>query len=242
MCVVVRAGAPAAVVELLGGSCHARVATTVLISVSLYAGRDGWCGPSLVAFVLAWEEAVQEPDAMAFVLPVRALRAAKRTRCVAGSMVKIGVRSVQGLLVRRWGSAVGDICRRCRPLGLVGLLSSAAWTVTCCAAEGTVGSGVGRSPTSWSLAAAAVSERSVARSLQPGRVGRRGPAGGGRAAGLRSFADRTGVSFLWVVCAGSASGRCVTHASGARGPSGTVGAGGPSLCLVLLGLGELGFR
>ena len=75
---------------------------------------------------------------MAFAVPVRALSAATRARLLGGSKVGIGGPSVRGLSARRWGSAVGDICRRCRPLGSVGLPSMPAWKVTCPAAEGGV--------------------------------------------------------------------------------------------------------
>ena len=166
--------------------------------------------------------------------------AAKRARSVGWSMVKIGVRSVQSLFVRRWGSPVGDVCRRCLPHGSVKLLSSPAWKVTPRAAEG------GERLWCWALAdlrspaPAAVSEGSVARSLHPGRLGRPGPAGGVRTAGVGFVADRMELPFRWVVCAGFASGWCVAPASGAPGPSETVGAGPPCLYVGWLGLGEVG--
>ena len=69
---------------------------------------------------------MKESDAMASAVSVCALSAAKRARSVGGSMVEIGVRSVQGRFVRRWGSAVGDICWRCSSLGSVRMLSSPA--------------------------------------------------------------------------------------------------------------------
>ena len=106
------------------------------IGVAVRGAVDGSCGPCVVVFVLGWEEASEKLDAMVSAVSVCALSAAKCARSVGGSMVGIGVRFVRGLFVRRWGSAVGDICRWCCQLGLVGLLSSPAWMVTCCAAEG----------------------------------------------------------------------------------------------------------
>ena len=138
MCVVVRAGAPTVVLELLWGSRHVRGGATALISASLYAGPPIIRVVRVRVFVLAWEEAVGELDAMASAVSVCALSAAKSARSMRGNMVVIGVPSVRGLFVRRWGAAVGDICRRCRPLGSVGLLSSLAWKVTHRAAEGGV--------------------------------------------------------------------------------------------------------
>ena len=96
------------------------------IGVAVRGAADSSCGPGVVAFVLAWEGAVKESDTVASAVSVRELSAAKRGCWLDGSMVRIGVRSVRGLFVRRWGSAVGDICRRCRSLGSAGLLSSSA--------------------------------------------------------------------------------------------------------------------
>ena len=149
----------------------------------------------------------------------------------------LGVRSVRNLFFRRWGSAVGDICRRCLPPDSVGLLLSWAWKVDVALLRAACGSGVGRPSTSWSPAAAAVCEGNGARLLHPRRFGRRGPAGGEQTAGLGSVVDRMGVPFWWVVCAVSASNWCVPPASGGPGPSGTVGAGAPWLCLGWVGLG-----
>ena len=109
------------------------------ISVAVRGAADGSCGPGVVTCVRAWEEAVEEPDAMASVVTVCALGAAKRAPLVGGSMVGTSVRSAWGLFVRRFRSAVGDIYRRCRPLCSVGLLSSPASRATCCPAEGGVG-------------------------------------------------------------------------------------------------------
>ena len=71
---------------------------------------------------------------MASAVSMCALSAAKRACSVGGIMVGMGVRSVRGLSVGRWNSALGDIRRRCRPLCSDGLLSSLAWEVTCRAA------------------------------------------------------------------------------------------------------------
>ena len=108
------------------------------IGVAVCGAADGSSGPGVVSFVLAWEEAVEEPDAVAPAVLVCASSAARRARSVGGSMVGIGVQSVRGLFVRRRGSAAGDICRRCLPPGSSGLLSSSAWNVTRRAAEGGV--------------------------------------------------------------------------------------------------------
>ena len=83
------------------------------------AAADGSCGSGVVSFVLAWEEAVEEPDTVGPAVPVCAWSAAKRPRLMGESMMGIGVRSV-------WGSATGDICWRCLPPGSSGLLSSSA--------------------------------------------------------------------------------------------------------------------
>ena len=99
---------------------------------------NGSCGPGVVVFVLARDEAVEEQDTMAAAVSVCVPSAAKRARSEGRSMVGIRVLSVRGLFVRRCGSGVGDICRRCFQPGLVGLLSSLAWKVSRCAAEGGV--------------------------------------------------------------------------------------------------------
>ena len=104
------------------------------MGVAVRGAADGSRGPGVVVFVFAWEEAAEEPDAMAPAVLACPLSAAKRARSVGGIMVGICVQSVRGLFVRCWGSPLGDICRRCLPLGSVGLLSSRAWKVTRCAA------------------------------------------------------------------------------------------------------------
>ena len=106
------------------------------MGVAVRGAAVGSCGPGVVAFVPAWEEAVEELDAMASAVPLCALSAAERARLVGESPVGIGMPSVRGLFVRRWGSAVGDICRCCRPLGSIGLLLSLEWKATRHAAKG----------------------------------------------------------------------------------------------------------
>ena len=122
----------------MGFPSRKRCTDSANIGVAVRRAADGSCVPRVVALILAWEEAVQQPDTMASAVSVRALSPAKRARSVGGSIDGIGVRSVRGLFVRRWGSPVGDICRRCCPLGSVGLLSSPAWKVNRRAAEGGV--------------------------------------------------------------------------------------------------------
>ena len=129
-----------------GGCCGAAVGFLIHkgctygadIGVDVRGAADGSCGPGVVVFVLVWEEAVEELDAMAPAVSVCVPSAAKRASSVGGSMVGIAVRSIQGLIVRRWRSAVGDICRRCLRPGSVGLLSSQAWKVSRHAAQGGV--------------------------------------------------------------------------------------------------------
>ena len=103
------------------------------------------------------------------------------------------------------------------------------------------GSGVGCPLSSWTVAAVAVSEGSVVWLLHPGVVDRRGPTGAGQTARVGSVADRMAAGRQGVVRVGSASGCCVLPASGAHGPSETVGAGALWLCLGWVALGEVGF-
>ena len=140
----------AAYAGLCGGACGrfgrdaglrfgfrcARAAPTALISVLPCVGPPMvrtalvWCPSSSL-----WEEAVEEPDAVAPGVLVCAPSAAKGARSVGWSMGGIGVRSVRGLFLRRSGLAASDICRWCLRAGSSGLFSSSAWKVTRFAAE-----------------------------------------------------------------------------------------------------------
>ena len=108
------------------------------IGVAVCGAADGLCGLDVVSFLLAWEEAVEELDTAASAVSVCTLETARRAPVVVGKMVGICVRSVLGLLVCRWDSSAGDICRRCLPAGSSGLLSVSARKVTRSAAEGSV--------------------------------------------------------------------------------------------------------
>ena len=137
VCVVARADLPvsargAAMGFRLSEGCTAGAD----IGIALRGAADGSCALGVVVFVLAWEEAVEEPDAVAPAVSVCAPSAAKRARLVDGSMVGIGVRFARGLFVSRWGLAVADIGPRCPPPGWVALLLSSAWKVTRLPAQG----------------------------------------------------------------------------------------------------------
>ena len=99
------------------------------------------------------------------------------------------------------------------------------------------GSGVGRPPTSWTPAAVGVSEASVARLLHPGRVVRPGL---GERPGWAPFWSAwgrlSGGSSVWAL---PVAGACYLP-RGAPGPSGTVGAGAPWLCLGWVAPREVG--
>ena len=82
--------------------------------------------------------ALDELDAAASAVSVRRPSAARRARSVGERMVGICVLSVRSLLGCSWGSAVGNICRRCLLPGLSWLLSVSSWKLTRRAAEGGV--------------------------------------------------------------------------------------------------------
>ena len=65
-------------------------------------------------------------------------RAAGGARLVGDRMAGICVRSIQGLLGRRWDLAVGDICRCCLPTGPRWLFPASSRMITRYAAEGGV--------------------------------------------------------------------------------------------------------
>ena len=108
----------------------------MLILLSPCWAAGGLCGPGVASFDLLWEEAVEKLDAVASAVSVCTLSAARCARSLGGRMVEICVRSVRGLFVRSWGTALGNICRRCLPPASSGLLSSSARRVTRRAAEG----------------------------------------------------------------------------------------------------------
>ena len=97
-------------------------------------------------------------------------------------MVGICVLFVWGLLGRRWGSAMGQICWRFLPPGPSWLLSVSSWKVTRPAAEGGVRLWL-RVPTDpldpRGGFRGSVSEGSVVRFPFPGSADRRGRAGVG---------------------------------------------------------------
>ena len=183
---------------------------------------------------------MEEPDAMASAVLVCVLSAVKRARSVGGSMVGLCVQSVVDLFVLRWGSAVRDICRRCCPLCSAGWPSSPALNVTRRAAEGSV------CLSCWAFANLLVpcggcSVRGEYCPVAPS--GARWSSwsvrwwANGRS-GLRC-GSHWGAILMGRLCT-LCNGWCVSRASGAPGLSGTVGAGGPWLCLVLVGLREVG--
>ena len=119
------------------------------ISVAVCEAVDGSCGPFVVSFLLAWEEAAEEPNAVASAVPVCTWSAAKCARLVRWSVVEISVRSVRGLFVRHWGSAAGDICQRYLPLALLGCCRRQHAVPLVALLRAACGSGVGRPPSSW---------------------------------------------------------------------------------------------
>ena len=114
---------------------------------------------SVVPLVLAWPDAVQLLNTAASAVPMCTLSAARRARSAGGRMVEICVRSVRGLLVCRCSAVVvANVVSRLVRLGCCRCQHGRSPVALLRAA---FGSGVGCPPTSWTPAAAAVSEGSV---------------------------------------------------------------------------------
>ena len=160
------------------------------ISVAVRGAADGLCGPGVVSFVLARDEALEEPDAVAPAVLGCAPSAARRARPVGGTIAGIGVRYVRGLFVCRWCSAAADICGLVARLARLGCGCRQLGRSTVELLRAACGSGVGAPPTFWPPAATAVSKR---------RLDRRGPARGGRTAGVGSVVDCMGAPLRGVV-------------------------------------------
>ena len=114
--------------------CEGRI-NCIDIRLTACGTADGSCGYGALPLVRAWEGAPEVLDTAASALLARTLCPGRRACSVGGRMVVICVLSVPGLLGRRLGSAVGEICRTCLPPGLSWLLSAPPWKVTRRAAE-----------------------------------------------------------------------------------------------------------